>query len=147
MDIVSALGVDSQLVQFIKLDGVLSAVVILVIAWGLIRLLSRSLDTLGDRLTERRLLLKQLSLIGRFAIMLGAGLLAASSVFDFSGQALYGVAGLLFLGFGYAFKDVLSSVTAGFILMFDRPFQVGDRIAFGGHYGEVQEIGLSLIHI
>lgn len=147
MDIVSALGVDSELVQFIKLDGVLTALVIIAIAWGLIRLISRSLDTLGDRITERRLLLKQVSLLTRFMLLIGAGLLAASSVFDFSGQALYGVAGLVFLGLGYAFKDVLSSVTAGVIILFDRPFQVGDRIAFGGHYGEVKEIGIRKVQL
>lgn len=147
MDMLTALGADPQLVQFIKLDGLFSAAVILFAAWVLIRLLSRSLDTLGDRITERRLLLKQLSLIARFSIMLGAAVLAASSIFDFSGQAIYGVAGLILLGFGYAFKDVLSSVTAGFILMFDRPFQVGDRIAFDGFYGEVQEIGIRKVQL
>ena len=147
MEIVSALGVDSDLVQFIKLDGVLTALVIVAIAWGLIRLISRSLDTLGDRITERRLLLKQVSLLSRFALLIGAGLLAANSVFDFSGQALYGVAGLVFLGLCYAFKDVLSSITAGVIILFDRPFQVGDRIAFGGHYGEVIEIGIRKVQL
>jgi small-conductance mechanosensitive channel len=147
MDIVSALGVDSDLVQFIKLDGMLTALVIIAITWVLIRLISRSLDTRGDRITERRLLLKQVSLLTRFTLLLVASLLAASSVFDFSGQALYGVAGLLFLGLGYAFKDVLSSVTAGVIILFDRPFQVGDRIAFGGHYGEVREIGIRKVQL
>ena len=147
MDILSAFGADSQLVQFIKLDGLFSAVVILIIAWVIIRVVSRSLDTLGDRITERRLLLKQISLIVRFVLMLGASLLAMSNVFDFSGQAIYGVAGLVILGLGYAFKDAVSSVTAGFILMFDRPFQVGDRIAFGGHYGEVQEIGIRKVQL
>ena len=147
MDLVSPLGVDSRLVQFIKLDGLISAAIIVFIAWFIIRLVSRSLDTLGDRITERRLLLKQISLIIRFSLMILAGILAANSVFDFSGQAIYGVAGLVFLGLGYAFKDVLSSVTAGFILMFDRPFQVGDRIAFEGHYGEVQEIGIRKVQL
>ena len=36
---------------------------------------------------------------------------------------------------------------AGIILLFDKPFQVGDRIAFGETYGEVVEIGLRAVRV
>src|SRR5690606_27145370 len=36
---------------------------------------------------------------------------------------------------------------AGLILLFDRPFQVGDRVTFGDTYGEVQSIGLRAVRL
>jgi small-conductance mechanosensitive channel len=48
---------------------------------------------------------------------------------------------------GFAFEDVLASLMAGILLLFDRPFQVGDRITFQSHYGEVLEIGLRSVRI
>ncbi len=33
------------------------------------------------------------------------------------------------------------------LILIDQPFQVGDRITFGGHYGEVKEIGLRSVRI
>ena len=36
---------------------------------------------------------------------------------------------------------------AGFILLFDRPFQVGDRVSFGDVYGEIKNIGLRSVRL
>jgi len=36
---------------------------------------------------------------------------------------------------------------AGVILLMDEPFQVGDRVAFGGYYGEISEIGLRSVRM
>lgn len=33
---------------------------------------------------------------------------------------------------GFAMKDLVASVVAGVMIMVDRPFQVGDRVSFGG---------------
>src|SRR5690554_4962064 len=43
---------------------------------------------------------------------------------------------------GLAAQDLLKNVFGGIMLLFDRPFQVGDKIEIGSHYGEVLEIGL-----
>ena len=147
MDILQMLGADSEFVKFINLRGLPTALLIIAVSVVLLRFLTRFLDTLGEQITERRLLFKQVSVIVRFVVLVAATLMAGGSLFEVSGQALYGVAGVLIFGFGYATKDVLSSVTAGFILMFDRPFQVGDRISFGGTYGEVVEIGLRTVRV
>ena len=48
---------------------------------------------------------------------------------------------------GFAFKDLVASLVAGVTIMVDRPFQVGDRISFGGFYGEVQEMGIRSVKL
>ena len=39
-------------------------------------------------------------------------------------------------------RDLVSSFIAGITIMFDRPFQVGDRVAYAGQYGDIIKIGL-----
>ena len=126
--------------QFIEFDR-------LPIAIAAIRLTTSFLDGLGERFTRRRLTFKQLAAVAKFVIMLVAALFVATTLISFSNEALLALGGSAALAFGFAFKDILASVIAGIILLFDRPFQVGDRIAFDGHYGEVKEIGLRSVRL
>ena len=48
---------------------------------------------------------------------------------------------------GIALKDVVASVIAGLVLLFDRPFIVGDRVSFDGSYGEIVSIGLRSVRL
>lgn len=41
--------------------------------------------------------------------------------------------GSIAVAVGLSLKDLAASVVAGLILLFDRPFQVGDRVTFWGH--------------
>jgi small-conductance mechanosensitive channel len=43
---------------------------------------------------------------------------------------------------GFASQDILRNIFGGIMIILDRPFQVGDKIQVGEHYGEVMSIGL-----
>lgn len=58
------------------------------------------------------------------------------AVFTASGVAL-----------GFASQDILKNIFGGFMIILDRPFQVGDKIQVGDHYGEVILIGLRTTRI
>lgn len=52
-----------------------------------------------------------------------------------------------FVAVGFAVKDIVASIISGIILLIDKPFQVGDRITFQGHYGEILRIGLRSVKL
>jgi len=48
---------------------------------------------------------------------------------------------------GLASQDILKNIFGGVMILFDRPFQVGDKIELGKYYGEVLNIGLRTVRI
>ena len=52
------------------------------------------------------------------------------------------IGGSLAVAIGLSLQNLVSSFIAGITIMFDRPFQVGDRVAFAGQYGDIIKIGL-----
>lgn len=138
---------ETSLLRFVRLDGVPVALLAGLLVWFVLRVATQSLDALGDRVPSRRLLFKQISAFTRFTLLIAATAFAISSVFVLSQEVLLAVGGSVAVAVGFAFKDLLASLMAGIILLFDRPFQVGDRIEFGGTYGEVVEIGLRTVRV
>jgi small-conductance mechanosensitive channel len=67
--------------------------------------------------------------------------------FDFSEQVLAILGGGVVVAVGFATRDLLASLVAGVMIIFDRPFQVGDRVSFGGKYGDVVQIGLRSVKL
>jgi small-conductance mechanosensitive channel len=137
----------TNLLQFVAWDRIPFALVVILVAFVAGRIASQSLDALGERISTRRLMFKQISAVTRFAVLMVATVIVASSVFSFSREALLAVGGSAAVAIGFAFKDLLASLMAGIILLFDRPFQVGDRISFDKTYGEVVEIGLRTVRV
>ena len=57
------------------------------------------------------------------------------TVFAFAGGALA-------IGLGFGMQNLLKNFVSGLILLFERPFRVGDVLAVGGQQGTVTSIGL-----
>jgi small-conductance mechanosensitive channel len=136
-----------QLLQFINLQRVPVAIAILVIGLVLNRLALGFLDDLGERFGNQRLLFKKISALLRFSVYVILFGITVSSVVVLESEALIAVAGTIGVAVGFAFNDLLASLMAGVILLMDEPFQVGDRVAFGGYYGEISEIGLRSVRM
>ena len=147
MELAFLSGKNADILKFINLNGLIPALFIFVAAIFLLRLTSQSLDALGEQIPTRRLLLKQISVITRFVLVALAFVLIVISVLELSGESFSFFGGLILFGFSFASRDLIASLMAGLILLFDRPFQVGDRISFAGHYGEVIEIGLRSVRM
>ncbi|WP_336366201.1 mechanosensitive ion channel family protein [Marinobacter sp. C2H3] len=52
--------------------------------------------------------------------------------------AVFGAVGL---ALGFAFKDYVSSLIAGLVVLYEMPYRPGDWIEVDGYYGEVRSIG------
>ncbi len=136
-----------QLVQFVRWGGVALSIPIVVGAMVLIRLVERLGDQLAHEFPNRRPTIQKTQTIARFfiyVVMVGA-VLGLSIRLDPTALAVIG--GALAFAIGFALRDLVASFIAGVTIMFDRPFQVGDRVAYGGEYGDIIKIGLRSVRM
>lgn len=122
--------------------NILWALVVIVVFHFLIRALAWVLETLAERSVRRRLAIKWLIPITRMALWGVAAFLVLRMVFRVDTQGLLAASAAMGLVLGIAAQNVLKNIFGGLIVVFDQPFQVGDKISLGGTYGEVVSIGL-----
>ncbi len=138
---------DVSVLDTIRVGGVFTGVVVLVGTWFAVRILTGTLTRLGDRFAAKRLILAQIATLSRFVLYL-LGLVAAVAVsIQLSKEVILALTGTAAVTIGFALKDLAASVLAGVTIIIDRPFQVGDRVTFGSHYGEITEIGLRSVRL
>ena len=109
--------------------------------------LHRAGQTLMQVFPARRFMLLQIFTLAGFAVYIGGTWLLIALVIEPPRELLLAAAGSLAVAVGIALKDIVASVIAGIVLLFDRPFQVGDRVSFGDIYGEIVSIGLRSVRL
>lgn len=134
------LNVDALLTQFVAwLPRLVLAIVILLAFWLFWRF-SRSfimqvLTRAGLDLALARMLLN----VYHFTIMIFGLIMACTQIGIDVAAALTGL-GVVGLTIGFAARDSLSNVMAGFLILWDKPFRSGDWVTLGDKYGKVEEI-------
>jgi small-conductance mechanosensitive channel len=124
----------------------LSSIVIFILILVTFAVLSRALQrTVFRRILNRTHIdhgtqFTLLRLSHYFIIVIGAIVAFQSVGIDLSGLAV--IFGLLSVGIGFGLQNVTSSFIAGFILLFERPISIGDRVTIGGTVGDVQAINM-----
>lgn len=137
----------TQLLKFIKPEGAPYSVLIVVVTMLVARWLAKQALRLGERFPDRRLLIQQTASFLRFAILVVGIATAILTLFEINDQVLLAVGGTMAVAIGFAAKDIAASLLAGVIILFDRPFQVGDRVSFEGYYGEITHLGLRSVRM
>ena len=122
--------------------GLFWSVVVLVAFHFLIRAVIWVLEALAERSVARRLTFKWLIPISRMFLWGLAAYLVVRVVFGVDSQGILAASAAAGIVLGIAAQDLLKNVFGGLTVVFDQPFQVGDKIAVGDTYGEVVSIGL-----
>ena len=135
------LEVDGEQVRNWGIRIVLS-VALLFLTGLLIRALTWALDRMSERSAKRRLSFKRLVPVVRILTWFLAVFFIALVILRVDAQGLLATGAALGVAVGFAAQDILKNVLGGLIVLFDQPFQVGDKISVSGTYGEVVSIGL-----
>jgi len=133
-----------SLFKFSKIVALLFGVGVIVF---LGHLLKRGAGKLEDLLPSHRLLSLQVTTVLSFALYIFGTALLVFGVLNPPKEMIIGLGGSAAVAIGLALKDLVASIVAGVTLLFDRPFQVGDRVAFGDVYGEITNIGLRAVRL
>jgi len=118
------------------------AVLVLAGAYLLSRLTTAALSAFAERSPTRRITIKMFIPVVSFLIYGVAVYVVVGSVLQLTTTQLLAVSGLIGAGIGFGLKDLVGSAIAGFVVVLENTYQVGDKVTIGEHYGEVSEIGL-----
>ncbi|MEX2739578.1 MAG: mechanosensitive ion channel family protein [Candidatus Wukongarchaeota archaeon] len=134
-----------------KMENIIIALLILVVTYFVARFISRAIT----RVFEREKVLEKVSKAASnflrrivFYIIILFGVFAAIGQLGVSVSgylALLGVTGVVFgLVIAFGFQEAIGNLIAGFIILSDKPFTIGDIVKVGGSdvVGKIENIGL-----
>ncbi|MGC1299845.1 MAG: mechanosensitive ion channel domain-containing protein, partial [Alloacidobacterium sp.] len=134
-------GTEGNLLAQLSIIKMLTVVVLVVLAWVLLKWVRGIFDRLERHNPRLRFLVRQVEQPLRIAIWFAAILLAAEILAP-SRNAFLAALGSAALAIGLGLQDLIKNLIGGLVVIVDRPFQTGDRVQFGNAWGEVKQIGL-----
>lgn len=137
----------NKLSDLVRWSGVVTSLFVIALAWIALRLLARFVSVFSSEFSSRRMTLQKVSTLSQFVIYVVTTALVLLLSFRFDETTLALLGGTVAVAVGFAMKDLVASFIAGVIVMIDRPFQVGDRVQFGGEYGDITAIGLRSVRM
>ena len=137
----------TALSRAIRWGGVATSIFVIFGVWIALRFLDNFIENLGDQFTTRRMLFQRVGTIVQFFVYIATiGAVVALSI-RFDNKVLALIGGTAAVAVGFAIRDLVASFIAGIMIMIDQPFQVGDRVTFGGEYGDITAIGLRSVRL
>jgi potassium efflux system protein len=137
----------TQQFTFGRITVSVSSVVIGVIVISVTIVLSRTLSRFIDRRIAARghidpgLRYTIARLVKYFVVAIGS-LLALKQAFAVDLTSIAVIFTALSVGIGFGLQYLAADIASGFILLFERPIRIGDRITIGEDEGDVQSINL-----
>lgn len=136
-----------KFLQQIKTSKILAFVLGVVLLIIIDKIIKKITHNFYNKLPNKRLFLLQVESVFSFTIYVGGGVYIFFSIMAPTREIMIALGGTLAVAGGFALKDLAGSIIAGLILLFDRPFQVGDRVKFQDTYGEIKSIGLRAVRL
>lgn len=137
----------AEVLNVISFSRIFWTIVLLIIGYVVIRFVIKILELFAERSARLRIAIKSIIPVISIVIWVIIVFAIIKGIYNPPIETLLAVTASVAIAVGLAAQDLLKNVFGGIMLLFDRPFQVGDKIEAGKHYGEVIEIGLRATRI
>ncbi len=134
----------AQLVELLSLSRLVQIALVLALAWLALRVVHLGLQQLIQRFPRYRLQMGQVFPVIRIFTWFLVTAFIVFGIIKPPQTIVFAVLGSLGLAIGLAAQGGVRNLLAGVMMMFNPPFRVGDMVHFGGHYGEVIRLDLSV---
>lgn len=121
---------------------IISSLLIIAITYGIVWILDFTIRFLSEQLGTKRHILAMVIPVFKIIVYVIALILILSPLWELGIGELAVLSGLLGAGLGLGLKDLFADIVAGFVIIIEKPYQIGDKIRIGDIYGEVKDIGL-----
>ncbi len=126
---------------------IIYTILLVLVTVVLVKSFTYFLDLMAERFTTYRITLKGMIPIVRIVVWLTAIYVVVVAIFHPTQESLLAFTASAGIAIGFASQDILQNIFGGILIIMDKPFQVGDKIQVGEHYGEVVNMGLRTVRI
>lgn len=133
-----------QILELLSLALLWKVSLVLAATWLLLRILQMGVQRLMQRYPRYRLQMGQLFPVIRITLWFLVITYIVFVLIHPPQAVVFAVLGSLGLAVGLAAQGGVRNLLAGVMMIFNPPFRVGDMVTFGGHYGEVTRLDLSV---
>ena len=131
-----------SLSHYFSLSKIIITILILVSTYLILRILSLILGVWAERNTKNRVAIKGLIPLVRVIAWIGSLTFILVAVFRPPMASILAFSASVGVAVGFASQDLLKNIFGGIVIIFDKPFQIGDKVQIGNYYGEIVSIGL-----
>jgi len=140
-DIADEVGIQN-IKDLFKLEKIIGSLIVLLVGFYFLKFATRILQIFAEKSTRYRLPLKGTVPIVRLLGWSTIIYIIVGLIIQPPFETLIALSASLGIAVGLAGQDLIKNIFGGIMILFDRPFQVGDKIQVGDNYGEVISIGL-----
>ena len=116
--------------------------IILALTYLFLRIVSGLLTVWGERTARHRVTIKGFIPVVRIVVWIGSVSFIIVAIFHPPMASVLALSASIGVAVGFAAQDLLKNIFGGIVIIIDKPFQIGDKVQIGDHYGEVVGIGL-----
>jgi small-conductance mechanosensitive channel len=126
----------------ISLIAIITGLIVFAVSLTLVRMAKKRLSSnLLDRINiDEGIKHSLVSGTGFIGIIISVILAITAMGVDLSNLAV--IAGALSVGIGFGLQDVIKNLVSGIIILFERPFKVGDWVIIDGEEGKIKQINI-----
>ena len=135
------------LTDMFSVSHLFAAAMTVVAAWTLLRLLQWMSEFLARRLPRYRMQITGVFPALRVLIWATVIYIVVEKAIRPPQAQLFAMLASIGLAVGLAAQDVIRNLISGVILIFERPFRIGDMVRIGDDYGEIVGIGLRSVRL
>jgi len=137
-------GRPTEALDMISFSKIFWTIIFILIGYYLIKIIIKILNLLAENSARFRITIKSIIPIVRIVIWTLIIIIIIKGIFDPPMETIITVMASVGIAVGLAASDLFKNIFGGITILFDKPFQVGDKIDTGKYYGEVLEIGLRI---
>lgn len=133
--------------EIISISKILWTIVLFIVSYFVITIFTKVIEFFAEKSSRLRISIKSVIPILRIILWISIISTIIKVIYNPPIEMLMTATASIAIAVGFATQDLLKNIFGGIMLLFDRPFKVGDKIEVGDHYGEVVAIGLRTTRI
>lgn len=131
-----------SLTNYFSATKIIVTLLILLITYVFLRILSLVLGIWAERNIKHRVTIKGLIPLVSVIAWTGSLIFILVAIFKPPMASILAFSATVGVAVGFAAQDLLKNIFGGIVIIFDKPFQIGDKVKIGNYYGEIVGIGL-----